>query len=168
VAISSFASAATKRNGWDWVRGLDSFGFDYPLRAMVAGPYLGGNGEREAMYPIRYTDASGAVLNGANNYVVRFAKEPPVEAFWSLTMYDADDKMLVENPIGRYKVGTDTKPLKREADGSLLVSIQADPSPEGTNWLPSPKGDFYLILRLYQPSEEILDGSYQLPQVERR
>lgn len=117
AAISSFASTATRRNGWDWVTGLDSFGFNYPLRAMVAGPYLGGNGEKEAMYPIRYTDADGNVLNGANRYVVKFDSEPPIGAFWSLTMYNASDKMLVENPINRFKVGTDTKGLVRAEDG---------------------------------------------------
>jgi hypothetical protein len=168
VAIASLANMATVRNGWNWVTGLDSFGFNYPLRALVAGPYLGANGEREAVYPIRYTDASGTVLNGANRYVVHFTKEPPVGAFWSLTIYNASDKMLVENPINRYKIGSDTQGLKRGADGSFVVSIQGNPPTDGTNWLPAPKGDFYLILRMYQPSEEILNGTYQLPQVERQ
>lgn len=168
VVVSSFASTASKRNGWDWVTGLDSFGENYPMRALVAGPYLGGNGEKEAMYPIRYTDADGTTLNGANRYVVRFEKEPPVGAFWSLTMYNASDKMLVENPIDRYKVGTDTQGLRRGPDGSIIVSIQTDEPTDGTNWLPAPKGDFYLILRMYQPSEEVLDGTYQLPQVVRK
>jgi hypothetical protein len=68
VSISLFASTATRRAGWDWMMGLDSFGFNYPLRAMVAGPYLGGNGEREAMYPIRYTDADGKVQNSASKF----------------------------------------------------------------------------------------------------
>ena len=81
VAISSFASTASKREGWDWVTGLDSFGFNYPLRAMIAGPYLGGNGEKEAMYPIRYTDSKGAPLSGTNKYVIKFKKAPPVDAF---------------------------------------------------------------------------------------
>lgn len=169
VAISSFASTASRRNGWDWVTGLDSFGFNYPLRAMVAGPYLGGNGEKEAMYPIRYTDADGNVLNGASKYVVKFEREPPVGAFWSLTMYNASDKMLVENPIHRFKVGTDTKGLTKGSDGSITIPIQAQ-SPAGdaaANWLPAPKGDFYVMLRLYQPSEEILSGAYQLPQVRK-
>ena len=111
------------------------------------------------MYPVRYTDSTGATLNGANKYVVRFAKEPPVGAFWSLTMYNAGDKMLVENPIHRYKVGTDTQGLKREANGTLVVSIQADQPTDGTNWLPTPKGDFYVILRMYQPSDEIRTAS---------
>jgi hypothetical protein len=169
VVISSFASTSSVRNGWNWVTGLDSFGFNYPLRAMIAGPYLGGNGEREAMYPIRYTDADGAGLSGANKYVVTLSKEPPVGAFWSLTMYNAADKMLVENAIQRYKVGTDTKGLKKGTDGSITIAVQNE-QPDvaaNVNWLPAPKGDFYVILRMYQPSDAILDGTYQLPQMTR-
>ena len=169
VAVASLASTTVSRNGWIWATGLDRFGFNYPLRAIVAGDYLGGNGEREAMYPLRSTDADGNALSGANRYVVKLDKEPPVGAFWSLTMYDGGDKMLVPNAIGRFKVGTDTKGLKRAADGSITIPIQADP-PEGenaANWLPAPKGNFYVILRMYQPGEEILNGSYQLPQVRK-
>lgn len=121
------------------------------------------------MYPLRSTDADGNALSGANRYVVKLDKEPPVGAFWSLTMYDGGDKMLVPNAIGRFKVGTDTKGLKRAADGSITIPIQADP-PEGenaANWLPAAKGNFYVILRMYQPGEEILNGSYQLPQVRK-
>jgi hypothetical protein len=151
------------------VTGLDSFGFNYPLRAVVAGPYLGGNGEHEAMYPIRYTDSDGKTLNGANRYIVRLATPPPVDAFWSLTMYNAGDKMLVSNEIGRYKVGTDTKGLRKASDGSITIPIQAaKPSgPDAANWLPAPKGDFYVILRLYQPREEVLKGTWQMPQLTR-
>jgi hypothetical protein len=169
VAVSSLASTTVNRNGWTWATGLDRFGFNYPLRAVVAGDYLGGNGEREAMYPLRSTDADGNALNGANRYVVKLDHEPPVNAFWSLTMYDDADKMLVPNSIGRFKVGTDTKGLKRAADGSITIPIQADP-PQGddaANWLPAPKGNFYVILRLYQPTEQILSGAYQLPQVRK-
>lgn len=169
VVVASLASTAVNRNGWTWATGLDSFGFNYPLRAMVAGAYLGGNGEREAMYPLRSTDSDGNALNGANRYVVKFDHEPPVGAFWSLTMYDDSDKMLVPNSIHRYKVGTDTKGLKRAADGSITIPIQAD-TPQGNdavNWLPAPKGNFYMLLRLYQPSEAILNGTYQLPQVKK-
>ncbi len=168
VAISSFASTASKREGWDWVIGLDSFGFNYPLRAMIAGPYLGGNGEKEAMYPIRYTDSKGAPLNGANKYVIRFKKAPPVDGFWSLTLYRADDKMLVDNEIDRYKVGTDTKGLFVRKDGSFDIPIQ-QAKPEGefsNNWLPAPQGSFYVILRLYQPTDAIFSGKYILPQLE--
>ncbi|WP_273735934.1 DUF1254 domain-containing protein [Mycolicibacterium septicum] len=170
VVISSFATTTTVRNGWNWATGLDNFGFNYPLRAMVAGPYLGGQGEREAMYPIRYTDADGQTLTGANEYELRMATQPPVDAFWSLTVYNADDKMLVGNPIHRYKVGTDTEGLTTGPDGSLTVAIQhqkPDPATD-VNWLPAPAADFYLILRLYQPTDAILDGSWPLPQVTRK
>jgi hypothetical protein len=101
VAISSFASTATVRNGWNWVTGLDSFGFNYPLRAMVAGPYLGCNGEREAMYPIRYTDADGQVLNGKNKYVVKLEKEPPGQLSKSKTLSSVTawtSTQLVDHP----------------------------------------------------------------------
>ncbi|MCX5516505.1 DUF1254 domain-containing protein [Kaistia algarum] len=169
AVLSALATSASRRNGWDWVTGLDSFGFNYALRSLVAGPYLGGNGEKEAMYPIRYTDADGQALTGDSRYTLRFDREPPVDGFWSVTMYDAGDKMLVPNDIGRYKIGTDTQGLVRGADGSLTLAISAakPAGPEAANWLPAPKGPFYLILRLYQPSVEILKGQYELPQVVR-
>lgn len=169
VAISSFASTSTVRNGWNWVTGLDSFGFNYPLRAMVAGPYLGGQGEHEAMYPIRYTDSKGQTLSGANQYVVKLDSAPPVGAFWSLTMYNADDKMLVANDIGRYKVGSDTPGLKIAQDGSITIPIShTKPTGEdAANWLPAPSGNFYVILRMYQPSDAILSGKWALPQLNK-
>ena len=125
VAISAQASAAEARNGWDYIRGLDDFGYNYALRALVAGPYLGGQGEHEAVYPLRYTDAAGATLSGSHDYVVRFSSPPPNDAFWSLTMYDATSKMLVSNPIHRYKVGSDTPDLKIDPDGQLEIPISA-------------------------------------------
>ncbi len=168
VAVSALATAATQRNGWAWATGLDQFGTNYPLRALVSGPYLGGQGEKEAMYPLRSTDAKGQQLTGAKRYVLRFKSAPPVDAFWSLTVYNAVDKMLVDNPIARYKLGSDTQGLKVRADGSFEVPLQAE-KPDGefaANWLPSPKGPFYMILRLYQPKGEVLEGKYELPQVE--
>jgi len=81
IPVSAAAQASEVRQGWNYVHGLDSFGYDYPLRAVVAGPYLGGQGEKEVVYPIRYTDQSGQPLDGANDYVVRFTSEPPNDAF---------------------------------------------------------------------------------------
>ena len=169
VAAASMVGSSSVRNGWNWVTGLDSFGYDYPLRALVAGPYLGGQGEREAMYPLRYTDSEGKPLSGANRYVVKLDSAPPVDAFWSLTMYNADDKMLVPNELNRYKVGSDTQGLKVAPDGSITIPIQAD-KPQGenaANWLPAPKGGFYVILRLYQPKQEVLDNKWQMPQLNK-
>jgi hypothetical protein len=167
VAASAFATAAVLRNGWSWATGLDDFGYDYPLRALVSGPYLGGQGEKEAMYPLRFTDSGGQGLAGARAYTVKFDKPPPVNAFWSLTVYRADDKLLVENPIARYKIGGDTHGLVTAADGSVTIKLQHEPidSKSMNNWLPTPEGPFYLVLRLYQPSEGILKGSYALPEV---
>lgn len=165
VAVASLASTATKRNGWDWVTGLDSFGYNYPLRAVVAAAYLGGNGEREAMYPIRYTDADGATLNGKNHYELKFDSAPPVGAFWSLTMYNAGDKMLVPNELARYKIGSDTAGLKKNANGSFTLQVQHAAPADKANWLPAPDGDFYVILRMYQPNDDILSGKWKIPQV---
>ncbi|MEC5385673.1 DUF1254 domain-containing protein [Uliginosibacterium sp. H3] len=168
VAVSGIVTSSVRREGWDYVRGLDDFGFNYPLRALVAGPYLGGQGEKEAVYPIRYTDSAGKPLTGAGTYTVKFSPEPPNDAFWSLTMYDAKTKMLVSNPIKRYKIGNDTPGLVRGADGSVAISISAKQPASGdkTNWLPAPKGAFYLLMRIYQPKPAVFDGSYKFPQVE--
>ena len=84
-----------------------------------------------------------------------------------MTVYDAKDKMLVENPIGRYKIGSDTHGLVTAPDGSVTIKLQ-HAAPDGKkagNWLPTPDGPFYLLLRLYQPKEEVLNGTYPLPQV---
>jgi hypothetical protein len=167
VAISSLASTSEVRGGWNYVRGLDDFGYNYPLRALVAGPYLGGQGEQEAVYPIRYTDSEGTTLSGAHDYVLRFASAPPNSAFWSLTMYDATTKMLIANSIQRYKVGSDTPGLKIDPDGTfeIPISVEKPTGPFAANWLPAPKGAFYVILRIYQPQPDVISGSWKLPQV---
>ena len=157
-----------QRNGWSWATGLDDFGFDYPLRALVSGPYLGGQGEKEAMYPLRYTDSAGKVLTGENAYTIKFASPPPVDAFWSLTVYNAGDKLLVDNPIGRYKVGSGhagTRDRARTARSRFPCATPLRTGDAAKNWLPTPAGPFYLVLRLYQPRAEVLNGEYQLPDV---
>jgi hypothetical protein len=170
VAVAGLATSAQQRQGWSYVRGLDDFGFNYPLRSLVAGPYLGGQGEVEAVYPIRYTDSAGKSLDGsAQNYAIRFGSMPPNNAFWSVTMYDAKTKMLIDNPLNRYKVGSDTPGLKLSKDGSLEIPVSAE-KPEGefaSNWLPAPKGPFYLLLRVYQPKQAVMSGEWKLPQVDQ-
>jgi hypothetical protein len=90
-----------------------------------------------------------------------------VDAFWSATLYNADDKMLVDNLINRYKVGSETPGLKANADGSISIPVQHEEpkEPEKANWLPAPKGSFFLVLRFYQPRQELLSGDYPLPQL---
>lgn len=167
IPVSAVSQASQVRQGWNYVRGMDSFGYDYPLRAVVAGPYLGGQGEKEAVYPIRYTDSDSKPLDGANDYVVKFSGEPPNNAFWSLTIYDAKTKMLIENPLNRYKFGSDTPGIHKNGDGSFSVTVSPRKPAEGTNWLPSPSGPFYAILRIYQPKEEVISGAWKLPQMDR-
>ena len=113
-------------------------------------------------------DIQNNQLNGANRYVIHFPKDltPPVNAFWSLTLYDMD-QFFVKNPINRYAIG-DRNELAYNEDGSLDIYIQHEP-PEGqeSNWLPAPEGDFNLIMRLYWPTPDIINGEWQLPTVQR-
>ncbi|MNN29306.1 hypothetical protein D3C81_1429040 [compost metagenome] len=140
-----------------------------PRRPVWPPPRCPPTGRAPKPSPIRYTDAEGKPLSGANRYRITFDKAPPVGSFWSLTIYNAGSKLLVDNPIARYKVGSDTPGLQVGADGSFSIPIQHE-QPQGAekaSWLPAPKGDFYLLLRLYQPGETILNGEYVLPQVKR-
>lgn len=169
VATASFASSSliSKKQGWDFAVGLDDFGYNYPFRTMISGPYLGGQGEKEAIYPFRLTDDKGEPLSGKNSYVIKFEQEPPVDAFWSLTIYNAQDKMLVRNPINRFKIGGDTPNFTKNSNGSFEIPIQTK-KPTGEfaeNWLPAPEGNFYLLLRLYQPDGIVLTKKYEFPKM---
>ena len=140
------------------------------LRAAAARAGLWGNHGYEAAYAMIYVDADGEALTGERSYAIRFTEEPPVDAFWSITMYGVPDFWLVANPIDRYSIGDRTRGLRREDDGSLTIVIQhADPGGEQrANWLPAPAGPFRPILRMYLPRDEVFDGTYVLPAVERR
>jgi hypothetical protein len=143
----------------------------YRMRGTVAG--IWGNIKEEAIYPAYYVDSTGQPLNGATNrYTVRFAADqlPPVNAFWSLTMYDLPDRLLVANPINRYLINSAMLPkLKRDADGGLRLYLQHE-SPgkqKEANWLPAPSGPFLVALRLYWPKPEALDGRWKQPPMQR-
>ncbi|MCP5267266.1 MAG: DUF1254 domain-containing protein [Burkholderiaceae bacterium] len=149
----------------------ESFGADHLLRATVARSFIGALASAEALYPIATTDTDGEILTGASRYRIRFAPggQPPVDAYWSLTIYDFDTKMLVPNAIERYRIGDRSAGLVTDPDGGLTIDIQAAPNDTArqANWLPAPAGRFYLILRAYQPRAELLDGRYVLPGIER-
>jgi hypothetical protein len=138
----------------------------YRMAGAVLGIY--GNSSSEAMYPVLSTDSDGAPLTGANNYTLTFAPRqlPPVNAFWSVTMYKLPESLLVANPINRYLINSPMLPdLVKNPDGSLTIYVQnSSPGPEKeTNWLPSPDGPFTLYMRLYSPKPEALDGRWQAP-----
>ena len=138
----------------------------------MALKYIGALESAEAVYPMAYVDAEGRPLNGAQAYRLHFApgQLPPVNGFWSLTMYDRRNFMLVPNHIGRYAIGDRTRGLVHGTDGSLTIHLQTQPPRDAAaraNWLPAPAGPFYLCLRAYLPQPPLLDGGYALPGVQR-
>ncbi len=140
----------------------------YAQRALTARGGLWGNHGYEAAYAMVYLDGDGNALDGANRYELRFDREPPVGAFWSVTMYDDTDFFLVANPIDRYSIGDRTPGLQRDADGGLTIVIQRDEPTEPdhrANWLPTPAGGFRPILRMYEPDAAVFDGRYELPPI---
>jgi hypothetical protein len=141
----------------------------YVARAMAARAGLWGNHGYEADYAFAWTDSDGQPLDGANRYELRLTSPPPVDAFWSLTMYDVPDFYLVANSIDRYSIGDRTPGLQAGPDGSVTIYLQSDsPGPEReANWLPTPAGAFRPIMRMYQPQQPIQDGSYVLPAVRK-
>jgi hypothetical protein len=138
----------------------------YRMAAAVVGIY--GNSKQEAIYPAYFVDAAGQKLDGTNRYTVHFpsGQLPPVNAFWSLTMYDLPASLLVANPINRYLLNSPMLPeFVKDVDGGLTLYVQND-SPgkdKEPNWLPAPKGPFFIAMRLYWPKPEALDGTWKQP-----
>ncbi len=155
-------------NGWSLTRGLGRYGTDYLKRAFIALMGLGANLAEDSVYPHTAVDRDGRPLHGANRYRLHFepGQTPPARAFWSLTMYD-DRHYFVANPLDRYALG-DRDALAFNGDGSLDVWLGHErPGPEREpNWLPAPAGAFNLILRIYWPQQEVVDGSWLPPGVE--
>jgi hypothetical protein len=140
------------------------------VRAIAARIGLGGNHAYEAFYPITYLDADGNQLSGEHRYVLHFDQPPPVDGFWSLTMYDVPTYLFVDNPLNRYAIGDRTEGLQTNADGSVDIVMQQDsPAPGNeSNWLPAPAGRFRPILRMYNPRPEAFDDArWRLPAIRR-
>ena len=169
LAVKS-ASMGEEVNGWQLSPVLDEyFGNDYLFRAAIGYQAMFVNTPIEAYYPGVFADTDGKTLDGSSGkYTLTFAKgkTPPVGAFWSTTMYDAKKRLMTENSLNRYKIGSADN-LKANADGSTTIYIQHD-SPgkdKESNWLPAPSEPFYMLFRMYQPDIEVLNGQYQLPGV---
>ncbi|XZE44173.1 DUF1254 domain-containing protein [Pirellulaceae bacterium SH467] len=141
------------------------------MSSAVLGIY--GNSKEEALYPIYFTDAEGGKLDASRNqYTLKFPPQglPPVNAFWSLTMYKLPSSLLVENSIDRYLINSPMLPnLKRDIDGGLTLYLQHESPGEGkdTNWLPAPDGEFFAVLRLYWPKDDALTGKWKAPPLKR-
>jgi hypothetical protein len=168
--MAHFKEAGRKENGWTFSTKTGLYGTDYLQRAFVTAIGLGANRPQDAVYPTSGEDAEGKPYSGANKYVMHFDKGqlPPVEGFWSLTMYNGE-YFFVANPINRYSISA-RQNLKANADGSVDLYLQNE-SPgadKESNWLPAPKDKFILMLRLYWPKEtppSIIDGTWKIPAV---
>jgi hypothetical protein len=139
-------------------------------RAAAAKAGLWGNHGYEAAYVMTYVDADGQQLTGEHDYELTLSPPPPVDAFWSVTMYALPDFYLVPNEIDRYSIGDRTRGITRDADGGVAIRISrsrpTDPD-AAANWLPAPDGAFRPILRMYNPQAAVLDGGYAPPAVRR-
>jgi hypothetical protein len=170
--VAEKKSMGYMKNGWMISKQGGVYGTDYLKRAAFTFFGLGCNRPADAVYPATEQSADGTPLNGANRYVLHFDKGemPPVNAFWSLTMYNSD-YFFVANPLNRYTLSERNR-LKHNADGSVDLFLQAD-NPghdKEANWLPSPRDKFSLMLRMYWPKEtppSILDGSWNPPPVKK-
>lgn len=163
-------TSSKKINGWAFSLNTGIYGTNYLQRALVTMVGLGANRPQDAIYPYALTDSNGNPLSGAGKYTIHFKKEetPPVEGFWSLTMYN-DKLFFAENPLNRYTLSP-RNPLKYNEDGSLDLYIQHESPGDAheSNWLPAPEGKFVLMLRLYWPKEAILNGSWTPPPITRQ
>jgi hypothetical protein len=168
------ANAGTNVNEWLVNAATGIYGTDYLSRAAITQLGLGANVAQEALYPATFTDDQGKPLTGSNNYTIHFnpGQTPPVKAFWSITMYN-NKSLFVNNPINRYSIGKYTEGLKNNTDGSLDIYIQnASPgSDKESNWLPAPavpvSDTFNIMLRMYLPQPQVLNGTWSPPPVQR-
>lgn len=156
------AAFGTNVNGWRVGSQAGDAAFfhgDWMLRAVGAQAGIYGNDAVEATYPLTRHDADGETLDGSkHNYTLTFPADslPPVNAFWSVTMYDGKSQLLIKNPIDRYLINSPMLPnMKRNADGSLTLYIQnkTPGADKESNWLPAPDGPIYMVMRLYWPKE---------------
>ena len=182
--VAKFAASGNKIiNGWSVGSFFGDQAFykgDWLKRAAAAKAGLYGNDAVEAMYPFTRTNATGETLDASkHDYTITFpaGQLPPVNSFWSVTMYDGKSQLLIKNPINRYLINSPMLPgMKKNEDGSLTLYIQKD-SPgadKEANWLPAPNDTIYLVMRLYWPKTEapsILpagEGTWQPPGVVAR
>lgn len=158
-----------RRGSADGFGTREFLGNDYMARMASAVLGIYGNSKEEANYPAYFADSDGMPLDGATGrYTVRFeaGELPPVNSFWSLTMYELPASLLTENAIDRYLINSTMEPdLVRDADGSITLYVQHESPGEDkeANWLPAPDGPFFMVMRQYWPKPEALDGTWNVP-----
>jgi len=169
VTAAKGTGSADIRNGWTIDRALGRWGTDYGKRAISAWKGLGVNAPEDAIFMAAHFDGGGQRLDGTHRYVLHFdsGNAPPADGFWSLSLYN-DKQRFVANPLNRYNIGNSGE-LRTNPDGSVDIYIQnADPGTDkNSNWLPAPNSGFNLILRVYWPKQDVLDGRWVPPGVRR-
>ena len=172
-AAAAFKSKAAKETSSAAMFGSRAeLGADY-IYQRSCGAALGilANTKEEAFYASQQTEPDGTLLSGVHDWTIRLepGQWPPVNQFWSITMYSLPDRFLVPNPIDRYSIGDRTPGLQYDPDGGLTLYLQADsPGPDkDSNWLPTPRGPFFFAGRFYGPTAEALDGRWVLPPLEK-
>jgi hypothetical protein len=163
-------SALQQKDSKSFFGTREELGANYILaRSMGAMLGIYGNTKEEAVYASQQTGPDGKVLDGRKHWLLRFepGQLPPAKLFWSITMYNLPERLLVENSIARYSIGDRTAGLKQGADGSLEIYIQNEHpgSEKAANWLPAPAGPFFFVARFYGPQPALMDGTWKLPQL---
>jgi hypothetical protein len=170
LVAATLPRIARVSNGWSMnTDTVGVYGNSYLKRAIISQVGLGANQPEDAIYPLLLADEDGQPIVGENDYLLHFDAEdlPPVDAFWSLTMYDADG-FPAANPLDRFALG-DRDPLTLAPDGSLDLYIQhtSPGADKESNWLPAPQGPLGLTLRLYAPLPQALDGRWNPPAIRK-
>lgn len=170
-AGQAFEHSGSLKNGWRYpAPHMGAFGDDDVYRSAMALGGLAAMPINEAINPLTTQDAAGVPLAGSSRYRLSISGSVPVDAFWSLTLYESDGAgrwFLYQNPIGRHAVNSAASDIELAADGTIVLDISHRPAAGGTNWLPAPKGRFLLVFRAYRPRSDFVDGSFHLPAVER-
>ncbi|TXN23320.1 DUF1254 domain-containing protein [Methylobacterium sp. WL9] len=175
---AKIGNLGVEENGWrvatNGFGDREAYGGDFALRAAAAAAGIYGNDAVEALYPLLATDSDGRKPDtSTNQYTLTFQAGdlPPVNAFWSVTMYDGKTQLLIENSINRYLINSPMLPgMTKNADGSLTIHLQKN-SPgkdQEPNWLPAPDGPIYVVMRLYWPKDAALKGSWKPPAMVRK
>jgi hypothetical protein len=168
LMLAKVRTLARVANGWSMnTDTMGVYGNYYLKRAIIAQVGLGANLPEDAIYPLNLADEGGQPLDGVNRYSIHFEKAqlPPVDAFWSITLYD-NEGFQVGNALDRFAVSS-WMPFSYNEDGSLDLYFQNDSPGKAleANWLPAPKGLFNLTMRLYAPRAEALTGKWNPPPV---
>ncbi|HBE80949.1 MAG TPA: hypothetical protein DDW65_24645 [Firmicutes bacterium] len=146
------------------------YGADYRRRAIIAMTGTGANLPKDSIYAPAFVDSGERLLTGAHDYLLHFNKGelPPVDAFWSITVYN-ERGYLAENPAHRYAISPHLDELNYNSDGSLdiLIGTSVPSKIAASNWLPAPEGPFNLILRMYWPKDQVLNGAWLPPAILR-